>query len=190
MQKHQDPVSVIVAFSVKPKYSLILTLGINRLLHNILQKKPSLELLRWHWDVCFEGSADFELLCQDARVQMFSSSGYASDHNKGLEVLFFLHRLRSRLFYMLWLFFSVNLYSWESAAGLCSENKSVHVCILLRLWQACLLIHTQRANLKLWFLSAHDGNYFEEPRGLWVIGIFHKHIAAQSFDMDNSATAK
>lgn len=39
MQKHQDPVSVIVASSLKPKYSPIPTLGINRLLHNILQKE-------------------------------------------------------------------------------------------------------------------------------------------------------
>lgn len=70
MQKHRDPVSVIVASSVKPKYSLIPTLGINRLLHNILQKKPSLELLRWQLDVCFSGATHFKL-CQDARVQMF-----------------------------------------------------------------------------------------------------------------------
>lgn len=38
LQKHQDPVSVIVAYSVMPKYSLILKLGINELLPNILQK--------------------------------------------------------------------------------------------------------------------------------------------------------
>lgn len=55
----------------------------------------------------------------------------------------------------------------------------------------CSSIHRELiSNCDFFFFNAHDGNSFEEPRGLWVVGIFHKHIAAQSFDMDNSATAK
>lgn len=141
MQKHQDPASVIVASSVKPKYSLILTLGINRLLHNLLQKKPSLELLRWHSDVCFSSSTHLKLDCQDARVQVLvcTCNYYA----------YFVQRFHPRLFQMLQLFISPT----------CHHRKEQSVCVVktsARVRASCsgcgrhvCLIHTRTAHLKL-----------------------------------------